>query len=331
MADCILHNRKPRGMKYPYLSPCGTKYRKYTEEQIFEAGKKYKTRGEFRKHDRPLYTASRMYGIHERVCEHMDPPANNFHMYVYKLTNDFNQIYFGITCKLKQRERQHNKKPKLLQPFKMDAISGPLTVKEAAQMESELIANAHQDLFMDCVNVTKGGETGGRTSKWDEEAVADEASKYLTVSDFMKSANAAYKQSIALGIREKVCAHMTRKINPRGYYSKNQDRIREAAAKCKTRKEFETNHSAAYQAARALGIYEEVCSHMESPIKKRTAKEVIAECKQYPTCKILVDSDPALHGAAGRIGVWKEASAHMIPHREYLRRQSDIGTVLGPQ
>ena len=101
-----------------------------------------------------------------------------------------------------------------------------------------------------------------RPTKWTELAIREEALKYSTRNEFNKKSNGAYYGARRLGILEDVTAHMERPTRPTRPTKWTELAIREEALKYSTRNEFKKASNGAYTAARRLGIYEEVTSHM---------------------------------------------------------------------
>ena len=87
-----------------------------------------------------------------------------------------------------------------------------------------------------------------------------------------------------------------------------KEEIIDEAAKYKTRKDFERGCASAYKAAKAAGIYEEACAHMNSR-QKWTDDKVRTVAGQY-TSKAEFRMNPA-YKAAIRRGILDEVTAHM--------------------
>jgi predicted GIY-YIG superfamily endonuclease len=102
------------------------------------------------------------------------------------------------------------------------------------------------------------------SKKWMYEAVQAEASKHRTRVEFKRAAPGAYRAAHRDGIIDEVCAHMTKGQmgSPRQW---TQGKVRAEALKHPSRIAFCRNASGAYNAARQLGILDEVCSHMIAP------------------------------------------------------------------
>lgn len=89
-----------------------------------------------------------------------------------------------------------------------------------------------------------------------------------------------------------------------------KEAIAAEAKKYETRASFQKGSQAAYNAARRLGILDEVCAH--TPIRKSWDPDAIAaEALKYETRKKFSDGDFAAYQAARRHGILDEVCAHM--------------------
>lgn len=132
------------------------------------------------------------------------------------------------------------------------------------------------------------------------------AAKYSTRGELRKNDNAVYLAAHNQGLLDAVCAHMTGR-KPRGYWSSTAGReeIKESARQCNQRREFETRFNAAYNSALKQGIIDEVCAHMDSPMRKHgywsspdgeaEIKESANRCSTYREFK---ERFPAAYNAA---------------------------------
>lgn len=100
----------------------------------------------------------------------------------------------------------------------------------------------------------------------DYERCKSEAAKYQTRTEFHLKSCSAYDHALANGWLDEICAHMPPPQGvPRNYW--NEETVRAEALKFTTRTEFEEHSSGAIDAARKLGILDDVCSHMVSAHK----------------------------------------------------------------
>ena len=95
-----------------------------------------------------------------------------------------------------------------------------------------------------------------------------EAKNFKTRSSFKTGSGSAYNAAVRLGIFEDVCSHMPKdiKIGKPASHSKwtnNKKAILIESSRFETRKEFSTHSRRAYEAAKKMGVLDEVCSHMK--------------------------------------------------------------------
>jgi hypothetical protein len=96
---------------------------------------------------------------------------------------------------------------------------------------------------------------------WTKEKVAELAKKYTSRSEFKSANSSAYTRARINGWLEDVCAHMSFKVHPNGYWTK--ERVVASAKQFKTRTAWmRSSDSAAYNSAREKGWLEEACAHM---------------------------------------------------------------------
>lgn len=102
--------------------------------------------------------------------------------------------------------------------------------------------------------------------KWYPETVKEEALKHSRKVDFINAAPTAYTLAIKWGILNEVCAHMPDKVDQSGenspHFMWSNEAIRKEAQSFKTKTEFARQSGGAYDAAKKLGIFEEVTAHM---------------------------------------------------------------------
>ncbi len=97
---------------------------------------------------------------------------------------------------------------------------------------------------------------------WTKEKVAELAKKYKSRSEFKAANSSAYTRARVNGWLEEICSHMSLKVHPNGYWTK--ERVINSAKKFKTRTAWmRSADSAAYNAAREKGWIEQACSHMQ--------------------------------------------------------------------
>ena len=102
---------------------------------------------------------------------------------------------------------------------------------------------------------------------WTFNRCEKEAKKYQSRIEYKTKNRGSYASAINNKWLDKICNHMATERKPSGYW--NYETCKEAALKCKTRKEFSKIHSA-YLMSTKNGWLKEITSHMpkKAPNKK---------------------------------------------------------------
>jgi hypothetical protein len=97
---------------------------------------------------------------------------------------------------------------------------------------------------------------------WTKEKAAELAKKYKSRSEFKAANSSAYSRARLNGWLDEICSHMSLKVHPNGYWTK--DRVLDSANQFKTRTAWmRSSDSAAYNLAREKGWLDEACAHMQ--------------------------------------------------------------------
>jgi hypothetical protein len=92
------------------------------------------------------------------------------------------------------------------------------------------------------------------------------------------------------------------------------ERVHEETLNYKTRSVFQKGSPRAYDAARRLGIMDQVCSHMPKLIlQSHTADSIAAEALKYETRYAFRKGSHNAYNAAQRRGIMDKVCAHMKP------------------
>jgi hypothetical protein len=97
-------------------------------------------------------------------------------------------------------------------------------------------------------------------TKWSEEELFKEASKYRYRVDFQRHSKGAYLSALRKGVLNDVCAHMERQLAERGYWNLANCEIE--ALKYSARGEFMKGSGSAYNAGLRNGWLDNICKHM---------------------------------------------------------------------
>ena len=82
---------------------------KYSDEELRTRAKEFKHRSEFKKFDKPAYSAAYARGILDDITTHMTPLGNLYNrlVYVYEFPQ-VNAVYVGITYHEDRRKKGRN-------------------------------------------------------------------------------------------------------------------------------------------------------------------------------------------------------------------------------
>lgn len=148
---------------------------------------------------------------------------------------------------------------------------------------------------------------------WTKERCIQEAKRHRTLSSFRIKAAGAYDAALSAGWWEEIReafwpgAHVNR--------SKwTKEECAEEAKKYISRVEFQKGSKGAYQRAINMRWLDEICSHMQSPIRGSgywTKERVIEEARKYKTRGDFISGSRMANIAARKNGWMEEACSHM--------------------
>lgn len=190
---------------------------KWTEEALAEVAKKYSRIKDFREQDNAAYSAIKRLKLQDKLCAHMQSLKTDWNLEALTAeSRKFNSISEFI--KESPLAYQAIKKKKL------DYLLDDLEKKEAWTIGSVIAESKKFKSFNEFRRLRSGAykaavrfgiaedireDLGEVNRKWDAESIADEALKYDTLSDFIKSGS-PYVISRRLGIFQGVTSHMER-------------------------------------------------------------------------------------------------------------------------
>ena len=156
----------------------------------------------------------------------------------------------------------------------------------------------------------------GRKTKWSYEKLVEVTKEYDNYTQFCKEQQTAYSVARRLGVLDELTSHMTKKKDTPKW---NPETIAAEAKKYNTRKEFTKNSNSASAKAYALGIMDEVCSHMEnlrSVRRKWTDEALREEAAKFNTVKDFRKNSHSAFVTAHRLGIVKDITSHMESSRK---------------
>jgi len=155
---------------------------------------------------------------------------------------------------------------------------------------------------------------------WTPEAVAEEAKRYRTRTEFQQKAYGAYEAALRrYGNLDEVCAHMEsgRKINRKW----TRERIEELVKGCKSLSEFRQEHRLAYRAVLKNDWHDLLASlpTVITPHGWWTLPRVTEEAAKYLTRTAFMKGSAGSYDAARRNGWLEDVCSHMQSSQKPMR------------
>jgi very-short-patch-repair endonuclease len=155
--------------------------------------------------------------------------------------------------------------------------------------------------------------------KWTFELIHKEALKFKTRCDFKRGNCSAYQAAQKLKILDEVCSHMPKMSMRKGVdhhaFKWTPNSLHKKAKMYTTRSSFHKGSSGAYDAARDLGILDQICAHMpkrvdlsgeNNPSYRRTKEDVIHKSLEFKTKAQFHKKASGYYKAAKRMGILHE-------------------------
>lgn len=122
-------------------------------------------------------------------------------------------------------------------------------------------------------------------NKWTSDTIRIEALKYKSKNEFILNASGAVKRARKLGIYKDVCQHMKKSKQPltNEVINWNEETLKIEALKYSSKSEFTSKRGSAVKVAKKLGIYEEICAHMNTNYRTWKDEDLINEALKYST------------------------------------------------
>ncbi len=259
------------------------------KEKCQEEALKHLTRTDFKINSNGAYEASLRNNWLDEVCWHMIKIGNRYNkcVYVYEFPN--NLVYVGITYNMNKRIHDRNKCkndsvisyinetgliPKLIQ------LTDYIPVDIAVELEHENV-NKYKNDGWKILNKVKTGSIGS-VKKWTKEKCKNVALIYKNRSDFRKFANGIYQCAFTNNWLNEICSHMTYKIKPHNYWTKEMCRLE--FLKYNTKNDVKLNSVTAYSVAYKNGWIDEFSKNMINKRKKNgywTIERCLEEATKY--------------------------------------------------
>lgn len=113
---------------------------------------------------------------------------------------------------------------------------------------------------------------------WTIELCKREALKFESRFEFFKHGSAAYQAANKRGWLDEICSHMPEQRKEKGYWWQEENLVKEGS-KYDCRSDFQRAAPRACEVATFLGIYEDICSHMD---RKGNASNKLIYAFEFP-------------------------------------------------
>ena len=151
--------------------------------------------------------------------------------------------------------------------------------------------------------------------KWTKDRVLKEAARFQSVSEWKRVSPGSYKAAKSDGYYDEIKSRMSLlTLAPTSNHKWTLESIRQDARKYETKTEWRNRSGGAYQAAKRLGVIEEVCSHMTvlNPKGRWARKEaILCEARKYTSRSQWQSESSGSYEAAKKKGIFEEAAQHM--------------------
>lgn len=300
--------------------------RKHALETCRKSAKPYTNVTEWKEADAASYTAAKRYGWLSEVTKHFLPLGNQYRRLIYICrVRGTNLVYVGLTINFQKRISSHLTSLRFIdlidlygeKSIRFFKITNLINADSAAQFE-DLLIQKYKSRGFKLLNRKGGGGLGASPHKWTYEVTRLDAARYETVGEWSIKSHAAYTAALEKDWINKFVSEGTikRLKNEDGFWT--LERIKQTALNSKTRKEWRTNYSVAYDKAVELGIHEdpELVSHFESSFKyKGQDNKIRAEIANYSTLKEFREGSPSLYSTLKKNKLLKKFTSNLIRAR----------------
>lgn len=194
---------------------------KYSNEELIEAAKPFKHRGQWKRADYSRYQAALWRGIMDKCCAHMVPAANPYHgdyvIYAYEFTD--RHAYVGLTFRSVERQQMHRVRgpvhahAKVCQEYAFKIVERDLATPQLAALAEQKWTEAYRIDGWTLLNSFKAGGTGSvLKTKWTKESVVAEAKKYQSKQEWIDNSQFTYRLAKREGWFNEASAHMPARV-----------------------------------------------------------------------------------------------------------------------
>ena len=281
----------------------------YSDQELEDIAKKYKTKKDFQKHDNGAYQVALRRGkdFWNKITSHMEHLGSLRERMVYGyFFPQSNSIYVGLTWNIEKRNEQHlvvdeNEKQTTVGKYINETGEQPRLLKftnyispEEAQKKEEYYSNKFRNDGMVVLNRVKTGGLGKGLKYTNEELrslfaqINDYKDLYKKHSKIYKAAKRRGKEFL-IDITNHMIKHQT---------SWSEKNVRDLAKQYNSKSEFQTAHPGATTFAKKHGFWEELFSK-----NVPTPEEIISLAKEFDTQDQFRRAHPSLFNHAKQMGL----------------------------
>lgn len=304
----------------------------WTKDLCVAEALKYQSRSEFQKKSSSVYGRAHKEGWLDDICSHMDIGKPN-RRYSTKASCAAEAIKyqsrseFKTCCGLAYNNARVNgwldeicKHMPTKKSYNKLACSQEAKKYHSKKAFREGSPGFYQFAFkIGCLDEICGHMNLTRRPKgyWTKERCTDEAAKYSSLKEFEKKNSTAVRTCRKNGWLVEVCAHMSPRAMPSGFWTK--ERCKREALKYQSRTEFQRSCESGYSKARKSGWLDELCTHMREVIKPSgywSCERCATEAQKYETRLQFQKGSEAAYSSARRNGWLDDICAHMMEFKK---------------
>lgn len=253
-----------------------------TLDEVKKEAEKYDYRVDFQKQSNWAYQWARKHGVLDEVCKKMRSKGNLKKRCVYVATFNDGYAYVGLTWNTAERWQRHmSKEAKKPSPIYLHSVISHLQPNfaqltdympemEVKKEEERYIKEYSQNWTM--LNSTKGGELGTSSYKWTKKAVFERVNVCSSYKEFREKFPCAYSFALKRKWNKEI-----ELILPKERTTWSEEHIRGCFGKCNTMHEVYKKFPSAINAAKALGIYEELSRNLTRGVSKPYTEQEIRD------------------------------------------------------
>jgi len=303
---------------------------RWTEALLAKEARKFRTRKEFKTQSSSAYNAAHRRRIIDKICAHMEVKqrvwtADSIRQEARRHSSltDFwqtsaaaarNAKKLGIFDSVTAHMIRTRNPPGFWTKEKIGEEAARFDSKKrfASESPSAYRAAVKLGVVADvCAHMKPGKRSDGY---WQDKAnILNEAKKFGSRSEFQKGSPQAARAVSELQIQAELDEVLPRKTTRKW----TKQTIEKAAFRHETWKDFRNHDGGAYNAARDLGILDEIGKHLKniqaSQGQWQTLENLSREAKKYTERKKFARGSPGAYGAAFDMNVLDEICAHMVP------------------